>query len=299
VGHDLEGGATTVDLESKVSELLTVTSIAEHPGTFVRRHGLVVTEFGHLSQDSCNLCWLVDTSAGRLFVKTAGSAGPQPGAPVPCLNHEARVRLLRNAIELAASCRHTALARLLNVIESPAGPALIYEAAVGELVGVARERRADPASAYQRFAHLPADHLLAIFDVLLDLHAVLAKAGWVAGDLYDGCLIIDFATERLTVVDLDNYRRAPSTNDMGRMFGSTRFMAPEEVELGAPIDERTTVFNLGRLVWHFGTRLSERVEDFCGPPALAQVTQQACQPSRIARPPSVASFVDAWTSARH
>jgi serine/threonine-protein kinase len=283
-----------------VSELLRVTSIAEYPGTYVRRHGTVVAEFDYVSQDSGNLSWLVDTSAGRLFVKTAGPPGRQPpGALVPYLDHDARVRLLRNAIELAASCRHPALAQLLNVIETPAGPALIYECAMGELVGVARERRTDPASAYQRFAHLPADRLIAIFDVLLDLHAALAEAGWVACDLYDGCLMVDFATMRLTIVDLDSYRRGPGINDVGRMFGSTRFMAPEEFELGAPIDERTTVFNLGRLVWHFGTRLSEQVEDFCGPPALAQVIQQACQPSRTARPSSVASFVDAWTSARH
>jgi serine/threonine protein kinase, bacterial len=283
-----------------VSELLTVTSIAEYPGTYVRRHGTVVAEFDYVSQESGNLSWLVDTSAGRLFVKTAGSPGRQPpGALVPYLDHDARVRLLRNAIELAACCRHPALAQLLNVIETPAGPALIYECAMGELLGVARERRTDPASAYQRFAHLSADCLLAIFDVLLDLHAALAEAGWVASDLYDGCLMVDFATLRLTVVDLDSYRRGPGINDIGRMFGSTRFMAPEEFELGAQIDERTTVFNLGRLVWHFGTRLSEQVEDFCGPPALAQVIQQACQPSRTARTSSVASFVDAWTSARH
>ena len=45
-------------------------------------------------------------------------------------------------------------------------------------------------------------------------------------------------------------------------------MAPEEFELGAPIDQRTTVFTLGRLAWHFGTRLTERAEAFCGPPGL-------------------------------
>ena len=33
---------------------------------------------------------------------------------------------------------------------------------------------------------------------------------------------------------------------MGRMFGSSRFMAHEEFERGARIDERTTVFTMGR-----------------------------------------------------
>jgi hypothetical protein len=37
-----------------------------------------------------------------------------------------------------------------------------------------------------------------------------------------------------------------TARDMGRLFGSTRFMAPEEFELGVMIDQSTTVFTLGR-----------------------------------------------------
>jgi hypothetical protein len=207
---------------ARVSRLLVDSSISEAPEVYVRRHGTVIAEFGALTQDSGNVSWLVDVGDRRLFVKTAGTAAPpRPGAPVPFFDHEGRVRLLRNAIDIAASCRHPALARLLHVIESPEGPALVYEAAPGELVGVPRPGRHDPSSAYQRFAHLPAEQLLGVFDVLIDLHVALAEAGWVACDLYDGCLILDFSTTRLTVVDLDSYRRGPSVNDMGRMFGAT------------------------------------------------------------------------------
>jgi len=282
-----------------MSELLSVRSIAQEPETFVRRYAVVVAEFGHLTQDSGNLSWLVEVGDERFFVKTAGRDSPLPsGAPAPHLDHEGRVRLLRNAVALAVSCRHPALARLRNLIESPLGPVLVYDAAPGELVGVPAESRSDPASAYQRFAHLPADRLLEVFDVLIDLHVALAAAGWVAGDLYDGCLIVDFPTTSLTVIDLDSYRRCPSVNDMGRMFGSTRFMAPEELELGAVIDERTTTYTLGRLVWHFCTRLTERADDFCGPRPLARVVQQACRRSPEDRHESVASFAQAWLGAR-
>ena len=282
-----------------MSELLGVRSIAEDPGTFVRRHGVVTDEFGHLTQDSGNVSWLVQAGDRRFFVKTAGiDPSPPPGATVPYLDHAGRVRLLRNAVELAASCDHPALARLRNVIESPQGPVLVYDAAPGELVGVPAESRGDPASAYQRFAHLPAPALLGIFDVLVDLHVALAAAGWVACDLYDGCLIVDFDAMSLTVVDLDSYRPCPTVNDMGRMFGSTRFMAPEELELGAVIDERTTTYTLGRLAWHFCTRLTERDDDFCGPAPLARVLQQACRPNPDDRPDSVAAFAEAWVAAR-
>jgi serine/threonine protein kinase, bacterial len=282
-----------------MSGLLSVTTIGEHPLDHVRRSGTVVAEFGHLTQDSGNVSWLVDVGDRCLFVKTAGTdAPPPPGAAIPHFDHAGRVRLLRNAVELAHSCDHPALPRLLNVIESPAGPALVYESAPGELLNVPRARRRDPASAYQRFAHLPADRLLGVLDVLIDLHAALAAAGWVAVDLYDGCLIVDFGTASLKVVDLDSYRRGPSANDLGRMFGSTRFMAPEELQLGAVIDERTTVFTLGRLAWHFGTRLTERAEDFCGPAALASVVQGACRPVPADRHPGVAAFAErGWPPA--
>jgi serine/threonine protein kinase, bacterial len=206
--------------------------------------------------------------------------------------------LLRNAVEVARSCDHPALPRLLNVIETPLGPALVYEGALGESVHVPVSERDDPASAYQRFARLPPARLLGVFDVLIDAHVALAAAGWVAVDLYDGCLIVDFASGSLRVVDLDGYRRGPSVNDMGRMFGSTRFMAPEELELGAVLDQRTTVFTLGRLVWHFGTRLSERAADFCGPPDLARVVGRAVRPAPDDRYAGVAPFAEAWVSAR-
>lgn len=36
---------------------------------------------------------------------------------------------------------------------------------------------------------------------------------------------------------------------MGRLWGSSRFMSPEEIELGAKIDERTNVFNIGAIAF--------------------------------------------------
>ncbi|HEX2515470.1 MAG TPA: hypothetical protein VH257_12250, partial [Chloroflexota bacterium] len=152
-----------------MSALLTAPATAEPPEAFVRRYGTVVATFDHRTQDSGNVSWLVETRGGALFVKTAGVPGPAPpGAPAPHLDHAGRVALLRNAAALARSCDHPALARLLNVVESPLGPVLVYAKAPGELVGTDRARRADPRSAYQRFARLPAARLLGVFDALID-----------------------------------------------------------------------------------------------------------------------------------
>lgn len=235
---------------------------------------------------------------GSSSSRPPGLPSPSEEAPVPYLDYDGRLGLLWNAVDLARSCHHPCLPRLRNVIESPSGPMLVYDRAPGELVGTSRTRRADPASVYQRFARLPADRLLGIFDALIDLHQNLADLGWVASDLYDGCLMVELGTRQLTVIDLDSYRRGPSLNTMGRMFGSTRFMAPEEFCLGAPIDQRTTVFNLARLVWHFATRLTERTDQFCGSAALRAAVEQATAPQRDERYETVAAFATAWRAAR-
>ena len=120
----------------------------------------------------------------------------------------------------------------------------------------------------------------------------------MACDLYDGCLMVDLVSGRLTLIDLDTYRRGASTNDMGRMFGASRFMAPEEFVLGAPLDARTTVFTLGRLMRHFGTGLSEDLADFCGGAEAAEVVDRATHPARAERFGTVRELAAAWTVSR-
>jgi serine/threonine protein kinase, bacterial len=100
----------------------------------------------------------------------------------------------------------------------------------------------------------------------------------------------DFATSEVRVVDLDMYRRGAFVNTMGRMFGSTRFMAPEEFTRGARIDERTTVFNLGRAAF---VALGER-DAFRGSPAQLAVATRACDPNPARRFDSVGALRSAW-----
>jgi serine/threonine-protein kinase len=86
------------------------------------------------------------------------------------------------------------------------------------------------------------------------------------------------------VIDLDTYRRGPYRNTMGRMFGSTRFMAPEELTLGAPIDSRTTAYVMAR------TALVLLPEP---PPALQSVLLEAT----TTRFPDYKAFYEAWLTA--
>ena len=268
----MPGNGTT---EQQRLALLGTRNTPLAPPEFLGRAGHVFTCFDQ--QDSGNVSFGIATSRGRYFVKTAGAPDAK-GLPV---RHADRVALLANAERLARSVEHPALTRFVQSCDSSWGPMLIYQWVDGEHLHERRENRDNPSTAWQRFLHLPLTERLAAAQVLLDLHVALASKGWVTGDFYDGCLIYDFARQRIHVFDLDNYRMGAYQNEMGRMFGSTRFMAPEEFELGRTIDERTTVFAMGRTLSIF---LSG---DFS---AIAAVVAKACAADPAKRHRTVAEL---------
>lgn len=270
----------------------TRTSFA--PRTYLASIGQIFATFDERTQDSGNVSYGVAVGDQRYFVKTAGDPQYQ-GCLLP---HAERVALLRNAIELRRSCSHPALPALHRVVGSPHGPLLAYEWVTGELLKGSSREAQDPASAFCRLVRLPVEDILQMLDAVYQLHAELASSGWIAVDFYDSSLLYDFEARRLKVMDLDHYHRGPFTNTMGRMFGSTRFMAPEEFELGACIDERTTVFTLGRAAAVFLTGGSLEAGDCpCGG-AILEVIQRACQTDRAQRFASVATFHETWRRAR-
>jgi hypothetical protein len=260
------------------------------PAAYLSQAGAVFATFDGRTQDSGNLSFGVEAGGRRWFVKTAGD----PANLKPFLPHAERVALLFNALRLAQAVSHPAMPAMQGVTQSAWGPMLIYEWAAGELVHVPAARRTDPESAFQRFRRLPVDELTAAIDAILDAHLELCRAGWIACDFYDGSIIHDFARRRTWLIDLDSYHLGPFVNEMGRLFGSTRFMAPEEFERGARIDERTTVFTLGRMISVFLGDGGLGRDGFRGGEAQYRAVRAACRPDPAARWQSVAAFVDAW-----
>jgi serine/threonine protein kinase, bacterial len=254
------------------------------PEAFLAKLGDVFAVFGENTQDSGNVSYGVRVGTERFFIKTAGLRSAQV-----FLSYDARIALLRNAIKLSGSLSDPTLPALRQVVETPEGPLLVYDWVDGELVGVTRARRSDPASAFARFRALPAPEISTALDAVFRLQTRLAAIGWVACDFYDGSLIYDFEKHDIHVVDLDSYHEGSFTNTMGRMFGSTRFMAPEEFQLGARIDERTTVFVMGRTI--------EQLFPSCST-GVAEVAARACEADPLRRFQTLREFHDAWSAAR-
>jgi len=286
--------ASLIIQSMKQNPLLTTQSIDQPPADYINRLGKPFARFDEQTQDSGNLSYGIQLEQDRYFIKTAGL----PDDTRPFFSHAQRVDLLRNAIILNRTFNHHALPRLQNVIESPYGPMLIYEWVAGECIGTPSVTRHHPISTFQRFRSLPVVEILQALDVIYELHYHLAQAGWIAVDFYDGALIYDFERQTLRVMDLDLYHQGPFINEMGRMFGSSRFMAPEELERGSEIDQRTNVFTMGRTAAVFLSDGTLQRSAFRGDDALYKVVLRACHDIRDERYGSLDEFYQAWHSAK-
>lgn len=199
---------------------------------FLKEYGRVFKVYD--DQDSGNICFGTEKDGQRYFVKFAGAPTEQyNGNPADAVSR------LKAALPIYDDLRHQNLIELVEAAEVGGGFALVFKWADGNCMG-----RMYPVS-HHRFMQLPVKDRLTVFGSILSFFEYVASRGYVAIDFYDGSIMYDFESGRTTVCDIDFFRRQPCTNDMGRMWGSSRFQAPEEYQLGAAIDEITNVYTLG------------------------------------------------------
>lgn len=273
-----EGGVYLIDG-------IPYTALEEPDLHWLRPYGTVFQVFDR--QFSGNLCFGVEGSYGRLFVKYAGAHTVNyRGKP------DNAVLTLKNAMPLYDRS-HPALTRLLA--HGPAGDGY---AAIFAWRDALPLRSAHGPDAGDRVRRLPLEKSLRMLDSVFDLHAELALDGIVAVDFYDGNVLIDFERNEAVVCDIDLYRRKPAFNDRGRMWGSSRFMAPEEYQLDASLDETTTEYNMAALAFAFYGDNSDRSRGaWRAPYCLWDVARRAVSESKADRYPSLRAFLDAWREA--
>ena len=229
-------------------------------------------------QDSGCLSYGVERQGHRLFVKSAQTAAGRDS--------------LRRAIAFHASVQHKAIVHPVEVIDTPDETVLIYPWREGAVLNHATVAGPD-RSALERFRQLGVEFVVAAIDTILSAHERVAAAGFVSVDLYDGCLLYDFDRHEMRLIDLDEYRPAPFVVDADRLPGSRRYMAPEEFQRGATIDERTMVFHLGRTI----AELLDGQRGAVAPAEQQRLVDAATQHEPEARLPTVFALVAAWRSA--
>jgi serine/threonine protein kinase len=229
-------------------------------------------------QDSGCISYGVERDGRRLFVKTAVTARGRES--------------LRRAIAFHRSVRHSAIVHPIAITDTHDETAITYPWFPGEVLNHATLAGSD-RSALARFRRLAVDVVRGAIDTILAAHETVAAAGFVSVDLYDGCFLYDFDRHQMRLIDLDEYRTGPFTVDADRLPGSKRYMAPEEFQRGSTIDERTTVFHLGRTI-------SELLDSEHGSRCSAsqrRVVQAATEEAPRARHQSVGALVEAWWAA--
>jgi len=225
-------------------------------------------------QDSGCISYGLRRDDGRWFVK------------VP--THEQAAASLARASRLHAAVRHPAIIAPHDTATGDVGTALVYPWHDGEVLY--------DASARLRFRSLRQTLVEAALSAVIDAHLVVIAAGFVAVDLYDGCFLYDFDRNVMRLCDLDEYRPGPFRNEVGRLPGSKRFMSPEELTVGATIDERTTVFNLGRTIAVLLAPMDDE-QGWRGTEVQRAVVAKATHADPARRYPTVAALAADWSQA--
>lgn len=268
--------------------LLTVEKIEKDLVTYLSSIGNIFTVFNQ--QDSGCISYGVQAAEQNWFVKYSES-------------REA-IGYMKNAEAIHQEVAHPQMPKLLNSFTTDLGFALVYEWVDGEVLGTpafpGKEGRNQPESPHFRFRQLPLSKVIAALNTVYDVHAYLERKGYVAVDFYDGGMIYDFDRDELHLCDFDCYTKGPFILEMDRLFGSSRFMAPEEFVRGSQIDHLTNVYTMGAAAFVFlADEGGRELRDWRASEALYHVARKAASPERSERYSSVHAFYRAWLEAQN
>ncbi len=239
------------------------------------------------NQDSGNICFGIDDGNQRLFIKFAGAPTVRYAGET-----EDAVNRLAQSAKIYQDLQHEFLIRLRGHGPLGGGYIVVFDWFDGICLGkqYPEQRKA--------FLNLPQSAFLQVFDAIVAFHLHAASKGYVAIDFYDGSILYDIKRSIPCLCDIDFYREMPVINEMGRMWGSARFMSPEEFTLGAQIDEITNVFLMGATAFSlFGGELDRSREKWRLSEQTYQVALKAVSPDRSKRYSSIPAFMQAWKTA--
>ncbi|WP_143319807.1 hypothetical protein [Clostridium sp. HBUAS56010] len=282
-----------------------------HDFQWVHKYGKVFCVFDQTGSGCIGFG--VENRDKRYFIKVAGvhtmEAEIDPGESV---------KVLKEAVKLYEILDHPNLIRIRE--HFPVGElyAAVFDWAEGECLYDHWNfdyYKDNPLikSPSNKFKELPIWKKFRTVDTLFSFLELTAEKNYVAVDFYDGSIIYDFNLDATMICDIDFFREKPAFNDMGEQYwGSKRLKAPEEYILHESIDERTNVFTLGALIFHFFGGFTEqeiklRYKNNCFSPCCLdrwelndkayEVLVKAVAGDRLDRYQTVKEFRKEWTLA--
>ncbi len=249
--------------------------------SFLSKYGKVFKVFD--DQDSGNICFGTEKDGDKYFVKFAGA----PTAEYNGSSIDA-IKRLKKSLPIYQELQHNNLIELVNYENIGNGFAMVFKWVDGNCMGRMYQDE------HKAFMQLPISDKLNVFSDILDFLEYINSNGYVAVDFYDGSIIYDSVNRKTTICDIDYFEKQPYINNTGRMYGSAKFMSPEEFELGATIDEITNVYTAGAFAFALFGNYSRNIVDWKLSNKLFEVATNAVSDDRNKRYQSINEFRKAW-----
>jgi serine/threonine protein kinase len=270
----------------------------QHDFEWLRSLGKVFCVFDQ--QDSGNICFGIEKNGKKKFVKYAG-ARPLDFSGNP----QDAVSRLSEAIPLYSTLNHPHIIQIIDHFRTDNGYAAIFEWFEGECLHshwcfAEASKYTHPDSPFYKYKHMPIEKRLKSLDAIFSFHTYVESKGYVAVDFYDGSILYDFSNHVTKICDIDFYRKTPAVNDIGENFwGAKRSKAPEEFELGAPIDAKTNVFTMGAIAFGLlGGEMDHSCSKWEAGKQLYEVALRAVSEDREVRYENVKTFKSFWDEAK-
>lgn len=252
----------------------------DHDFSFLKAYGRVFKCFD--KQDSGNICFGVIKASKKYFVKYAGAK---------TVNHHRLVAdaiaVLKNVSKIYQDLRHENLVKLIDHHETAFGYMALYEWHDGDCLYLRDEK------INTKLMALPLEERLKIVDQIYGFMLHTIKKAYIAVDFYDGSMMYDFDQKKLWICDIDHYVKGSFENDVGRMLGSSRFMAPEEKTKGGMIDEKTNIYLMGAVAFRLLSS-SRELKDWHGPVELFHIAKKALSNDKNDRYDTMQDYYKNW-----
>ncbi len=266
---------------TKTIDGITFALREEFDFSFLSQYGNVFAVFDR--QDSGYICFGVQNDQGKLFIKVAGAV-----TLLSQISTATAIARLQATVSVYEDLRHPTLIGIIEHKEIQGGYVTVFEWFAGECMG----RQYD---SFEKFMALPLEKKFDMYDNIVHFHIHVNERGYIAVDFYDGCIMYDFASGETRICDIEFYANRPVMNTMGQMWGSSRYMSPEEYELGEEIDERSNVFLMGATAFQlFGGGKERNIDAWQAGEQLFQIALKAVSVRKEDRYQSISEYFEAW-----
>jgi len=265
---------------------------------FLHDYGKVFAVFD--KNDSGNISFGVKNNKNRYFIKVAGAETKNKND-----NNKTKdvIENLIHAADVYKTLKHPSLINLVDNKEIPNGYILVFDWIDGECMNEhwtydKYPKYTHEKSAFFRYIRLEKPKLLQSLNEIFEFHRFVALKNHVAIDFYDGSVMYNFNTGKTTICDIDFYGKSPYVNNMGQLWGSSRFMSPEEYKKGEIIDETTNVYTMGATAFVFlGGEKDRSFNKWRMGKNLYDAALKAVQDDRTKRYKTIDEFITNWNEA--